>query len=86
MGTQDLDFSDTEKDLRIHIESKLSFEGHVNRAVTKANGTQVIFRKIYNYMDAASRICGTNLVTTHNQILRYHWRCAAKNQKDYITT
>ena len=54
MGAQDLDFSDMEKDLGVHIDNKLSFESHINTVVNKANRTMAIVRKTYDYMDATT--------------------------------
>ena len=51
MGTQELNFSDMEKDLGVHIDSNLSFESHINTAVNKANRTIAIVRKTFDYMD-----------------------------------
>ena len=51
MGTQELNFSDMEKDLGVHIDSNLSFESHINTAVNKANRTMAIVRKTFDYMD-----------------------------------
>ena len=47
MGAQDLDFSDMEKDLGVHIDNKLSFESHINTVVNKANRTMAIVRKTW---------------------------------------
>ena len=54
MGTQELNFSDMEKDLGVLIDSNLSFESHINTAVNKANRTMAIVRKTFDYMDATT--------------------------------
>lgn len=52
MDEQNLKLSDCEKDIGVYIESKLSFETHINKAVNIANRNLAIARKTFDYMDA----------------------------------
>ena len=46
-----LDITKNEKDLRVHVDSNLTFEHHVEEVVNKANRMSGMISRLYTHLD-----------------------------------
>ena len=62
----DLEFTEMEKDLGIHVDNKLRLRDHAEIAAAKANKILGLIRRSYDYLDAVSlKSLYTSLVRPH---------------------
>ena len=62
----DLEFTEMEKDLGIHVDNKLRLRDHAEIAAVKANKILGLIRRSYEYLDAVSlKSLYTSLVRPH---------------------
>ena len=62
----DLEFTEMEKDLGIHVDNKLRLRNHAEIAAAKANKILGLIRRSYEYLDAVSlKSLYTSLVRPH---------------------
>ena len=66
MGEDTIEKSDVEKDLGVHIDSKLKFTEHINLSVKKANQKLGIIRRNFHYLDKEA------FTTLYKSIVRPH--------------
>ena len=65
----DLEFTEMEKDLDIHVDNKLRLRDHVEIAVAKANKILGLIQKLYEYLNAVSlKSLYTSLVRTPSRL------------------
>ena len=62
----DLEFTEMEKDLGVHVDNKLRLRDHAEIAAAKANKTLGLIRRSYEYLDAVS------LKSLYTSLLRPH--------------
>ena len=46
-----MEFTKSEKDIGVVIDSKLSFENHINEKVNKANSIMGVIRRTFEFLD-----------------------------------
>ena len=62
----DLEFTEKEKDLGIHVDNKLGHSDHAEIAVAQANKILGLIQRSYEYLDAVSlKSLYTSLVRPH---------------------
>ena len=61
-----MEFSKSEKDIGVIIDSKLTFENHINEKVNKANSIMGVIRRTFEFLDIKTfRLLYTSLVRPH---------------------
>ena len=74
MKNKDLKVSDEEKDLGIIIDSKLSFEKHMQTKINKANSIMGVIRRTIEYLDKETfKLLFTALVRPHLEYANAIW-------------
>ena len=80
-----LDVADTEKDLGVHIDSKLTFSYHIQQKVNKANKMLGYIRHTFKHIDTeAFLLLYKSLVRPHLEYASTVWSPHLKYLKDSI--
>lgn len=85
MGDHKLGESACEKDLGVHIDSKLTFDSHINSAVNKANKILAITKRTFEYMDPEIFcLIFKSMVRPHLEYAAPIWSPHTMKQKEII--
>ena len=74
-----------EKDIGVVIDSKLSFENHINKKVNKANSIMGVIRQTFEYLDIKTfKILYTSLARPHVEYANQVWSPHLKKHIDLL--
>ena len=80
-----MEFSKSEKDIGVIIDSKLTFENHINEKVNKANSIMGVIRRTFEFLDIKTfRLLYTSLVRPHIEYANQVWNPYLKKHIDML--
>ena len=80
-----MEFSKSEKDISVIIDSKLTFENHINETVNKANSIMGVIRRTFEFLDIKTfRLLYTSLVRPHIEYANQVWNPYLKKHIDML--
>ena len=80
-----MEFTQAEKDIEVVIDSKLSFESHINEKVNKANSVMGVIRRTFEFLDIKTfKISFTALVRPHVEYANQVWNPHLKKHIDKL--
>ena len=80
-----MEFTKSEKDIGVVIDSKLSFENHINEKVNKANSIMGVIRRTFEFLDIKTfKILYTALVRPHVEYANQVWNPHLKKHIDLL--
>ena len=80
-----MEFLKSEKDIGVIIDSKLTFENHINQKVNKANSIMGVIRRTFEFLDIKTfRLLYTSLVRPHIEYANQVWNPYLKKHIDML--